>query len=247
MKLTENVYMVASGDFGHAFTNYLDCNAYLIDCGVGAIMIDSGANVEIELIDEVIRSHGFDHSYIKKLVLTHSHADHACGAAHIKQLSGCEVYAPAKEAEFVMSREKVLKVKRKGGFYPEGYAYTVCPDVKGLEEGDTVSLGNVTLTCYAVPGHCLQHMVLYGKVDGRDVLFSGDAIFPDGKILLQCNPDVCTYDYWIALKKVRKGRNIDSLFPGHGAASILRGGRHLDAAIAYFDQGLVPPQLFYSF
>jgi glyoxylase-like metal-dependent hydrolase (beta-lactamase superfamily II) len=244
MKLTESVYMVASGDLGHAFTNYLDCNAYLIDCGVGAIMIDAGANVEVELIDEVIRSHGFDLGYIKKLALTHSHADHACGAAHFKQLCGCEVFAPEKEAGFVMSRENLWKTKKKGGFYPEGYTYQVCPDVKGLAEGETVSLGNVSLTCCMVPGHCLQHMVLYGKVDGKDVLFSGDAVFPDGKILLQCLPDACIYDYWLALKKVRENRNIDSLFPGHGAPSILRGGRHLDAAIACFDKGLLPPQLF---
>jgi hypothetical protein len=61
---------------------------------------------------------------------------------------------------------------------------------------------------------------------------------------LQCLPDACIYDYSIALKKVRENRNIDSLFPGHGAPSIQRGGRHLDAAIACFNKGLLPPQLF---
>ena len=243
MKLTESVYIVASGDLGHAFTHYLDCNAYLIDCGTGAIMVDSGAGLEIEMIDEVIRSHGLDYSYIKKLILTHSHADHACGAAHVKSLSGCEVYAPFKEAPFVMSRENVLKIKRKGGYYPEGYTYTTCQDVKGLNDGDEVMLGKVSLKCLMVPGHCLQHMTFYGKIDGRDVLFSGDAVFPDGKIVLQCNPDVCTYEYWLALKRVREN-NIDSLFPGHGAASIMRGARHLDMALSWFDRGLIPPQLF---
>lgn len=242
MKLTESVYMVASGDMGHAFTNYLDCNVYLIDCGDGAIMIDSGANVEIERMDEVIRSHGFDYSYVKKLILTHSHADHACGAAHIKEKSGCEVYAPAAEAEFVMSRENVLKIKRKGGFYPAGYTYTVCSDVKSLEEEETVTLGNVTLKCYMVPGHSLSPMMVYGKIDGRDCVFTGDALFPNGEILLQVIPDVKTYEYWLALKKVAEN-NIDSFFPGHGAVSIERGMRHFEAAFSYMDRGFLPPEL----
>lgn len=243
MKLTEHVYMVASGDLGHSFTNRLDCNAYLIDCGEGAIMIDSGAGVDLELMDAALRSHGIDYGDVKKLILTHSHADHACGAAHVKKRGGCEVFAPEKEAEFVMSREKIPQLPHKSGYYPEGYAYAVCPDVRAVGEGETISVGNVTLTCLMVPGHCLQPMMLHGKIDGRDCLFSGDALFPDGKILLQSIPDACIFDYWMALQKVRK-YNIDSFFPGHGGCSIERGGRHLDTALSWFERGLIPPQLF---
>ena len=41
MKITDSVYIVASGKWGFGMTHELDCNVYLVDGGDGCILIDS--------------------------------------------------------------------------------------------------------------------------------------------------------------------------------------------------------------
>lgn len=48
MKLTDNVYLVGSGEIG--LTNQYDCHVYLIDGGSDAVLIDAGVGIESEKI-----------------------------------------------------------------------------------------------------------------------------------------------------------------------------------------------------
>lgn len=246
MKLTDSIYMVASGKWGFSFTNPLDCNAFLIDTGDGCMMVDAGVNMEPERITAVIESHGFKMSDIKKLFLTHYHADHAAGAEYIRQQSGCQVYAPEKEAIAIETgdEEAVSVAASKGGLYPADYVYPACKGVIGMKEGDSVTLGNVTLTASMVPGHSLEDMVVYGKIDGKQTMFSGDCVFACGQVLLQSLYDVSLYPYKVAMNKLA-GFGVEALFPGHGVFSLENGGVHIDTAAAKFNSGLIPPQLFF--
>lgn len=246
MQLSESIYMVASGMLGFSFTHVLDCNVFLIDTGDGVILIDSGVNMEVEKMDAVIRSHGFELTDVKKILLTHYHADHACGAARIKQISGCDVYAPAREARAIETGDEAATSVElaKGGFYPEDYIYPKCPGVKGMNDSETVSLGNVSLTAYMVPGHSLEDMVVYGEIDGKKTMFSGDVVFAGGQVLLQPLHDVTIAPYAAGMRKLAE-LEVEALFPGHGVFSLEDGGRHIKAAVDKFNAGTIPPQFFY--
>jgi glyoxylase-like metal-dependent hydrolase (beta-lactamase superfamily II) len=245
LKITENIYVVAGGKWGFGLTHELDCNVFLIDTGSGAILIDAGVNIEPERIVDVIRSHGFGEGDLKKLLLTHYHGDHAGGAAFFKERFGCEVYAPAKEADAIAKGDEdatSLSVS-KGGLYPSDYVFRKCP-VTGLNDGDKISLGGVTLTGYSVPGHSLEDMVYYGKIDDKQCIFTGDSVFAAGQVLIQSLHDVSIYPYRLAIKRPAE-LEVDSIFPAHGIFCLSNGGDHIKAASAKFEMGLVPPQLFY--
>ena len=246
MKLTDSIYMVASGKWGFSFTHPVDCNVFLIDTGAGCMMIDAGVSLDSERMVEVIQSHGFKMTDIKKLFLTHYHGDHACGAAHVKELSGCEVYAPALEAEAIEKGDETATSVglAKGILYPEDFSYPKCPGIIPLNEGDCVTLGNVTLKACMVPGHSLQDMVLFGQIDGKNSIFTGDAVFACGQVLIQSLPDVNLYAYSKAMARLAK-LPVDAFFPGHGVFSLEKGQHHIQAAADKFATGLIPPQLFF--
>ncbi len=246
MKLTEHVYLIASGNNGLSLTSALDCNVYLIDSGDGLILVDAGSDFEFERMDEVVRADGFSLTDVKKIVLTHYHADHAGAAWHIKELSGCEVYASELEAPFIVAGDTeqigMNACIRAGFTYPEGYEFKACPDVRPLYDGDIVSLGNVELTVFLAPGHSLQDLLLYGQIDGKLCLFTGDTIFPKGEILLQNLPDVSIYAYSQALERFRD-LPVDAMYAGHREPILNRGKRHVDLCLAGFDSLLIPEQI----
>lgn len=246
MKLTENIYMVASGKWGFGITHELDCNVYLIDTGAGCILIDSGVGMDTDRMDAIIKSHGFELSDIKMLFLSHYHGDHACGAARIHEATGCKVYAPAKEAEAIaIGDETATSVgPSKGGLYPIDFQYPKCPGVIGLEDGDTVSLGNVTVKVFMVPGHSLCDMVMYAEIDGKKCMFTADTVFVMGQVLIQSLHDVSLYPYACAMKKLAE-LEVDALFPGHGVFCLEGGSAHIKTCNAKFASGLIPPQLYY--
>lgn len=246
MKITDSIYIVASGKWGFGMTHELDCNVYLVDGGDGCILIDSGVGLDTGRMDTVMKSHGYSPQDIKAIVLTHYHGDHACGAARIMEASGCAVYAPAPEAEAIASGdEDATSISlAKGGLYPADFSYPKCPGVIGLNEGDTVTAGNVALSVHMVPGHSLCDMMVYGTVDGKKCLFTGDAVFACGQVLIQSLPDVSLFPYAQAMKKLAEFE-VDALFPGHGVFCLENGGSHVRAAAEKFACGLIPPQLYY--
>ncbi len=246
MKLTNSVYMVASGKWGYDFTHAVDCNVYLVKTDAGYIMIDSGVGIDQEKMFDVIKSQGIEMTDIKKLLLTHYHGDHACGAAKVKELSGCEVYAPAKEAKAIETGDEIATslAGAKGSLYPLDFNYPKCPGVIGLNHNDTVTLGNVTLKAFMIPGHSLEDMVIYGEIDGKQAIFTGDCVFAAGQVLIQSLYDVSIYPYAEGMKELAK-LEIDSFFPGHGVFTINNGIAHIQAAANKFASGLIPNQLFY--
>lgn len=246
MKITDHLYLVASGKWGFGFTHELDCNVYMIDTGDGLLLIDSGVGLETEKMDQIIESHGFHITDVKKLLLSHYHGDHACGASRIQKASGCEIYAPAKEAKAIEDGDETATSvgPSKGGLYPADFQYPKSDKVIGLEEGDTVTLGNVTITVHMVPGHSLCDMVMYTKVDGKNCLFTADAVFVCGQVLIQSLYDVSLYPYSCAMKKLTE-LEVDALLPGHGVFLMENGGAHVKMASDKFQVGLIPPQLYY--
>lgn len=136
-QLIDNIYYV--GTEGIA--------VYVIKTSQGLILMDTAMPQSTGMIKDNIAKLGFKVSDIKLILNSHAHLDHTGGFAEIKKETGAQLVAG--------ERDKPLL---EGGYYPgdEKNADLAFPAVKvdrTVKEGDKVTLGDVTLTAHATPGH----------------------------------------------------------------------------------------------
>lgn len=246
MQITSRTYLVGSGKWGFGLSYPIDCNVYLVDTGDGFVLVDSGCGLETDRIEQAISDHHFDLSDLKAVFLTHYHADHACGAARLHALSGCRVFASTPEAEAIIRGDEFATslAGAKGHAYPLDYSYSACPCTEGLNDQQSVRIGEISFTCFHVPGHSLCDMALYAEIDGLQCLFSGDAVFAGGEILLQSLYDVSIAPYAKAMQSLSQ-LSVDALFPGHGLFCLSDAKWHVQKCWEGFESGLVPKQFHY--
>lgn len=140
--------------------------AYLVACPrTGeALIIDPGGNEE-ELVAH-IRGKSLDLKYI---VNTHGHGDHTCGNGKVKALTGAKIIMHPLDDQLFNSPEGRER-SRQWGFAPS-------PDADILvNDGDTISAGDVSLQVIHTPGHSPGGICLLS--DGN--LFTGDTLFVGG-------------------------------------------------------------------
>jgi glyoxylase-like metal-dependent hydrolase (beta-lactamase superfamily II) len=114
-----------------------------------------------------------------------------------------------------------------------------------MADGLALDLGDgVTLTAVATPGHAAGHLSFLLQEgtagDGRRATFSGDALFPGGRILLQ---DTWDCDLGAALRSVERLAALDSedLLAGHLGPAIGDARAHAALALERI-AGLLPPE-----
>ena len=74
------------------------------------------------------------------------------------------------------------------------------------------------------------------------VLFSGDAVFWGGAVVLQNVPDVSIPKSADSIERLLQ-LEFDGLLPGHLAISLAHGRRHLEVAADQFRRLMLPPPL----
>ena len=74
------------------------------------------------------------------------------------------------------------------------------------------------------------------------VLFSGDAVFWGGAVVLQNVPDVSIPESADSLERLAR-LEFEGLLPGHLTISLANGRRHVEAAVDYFRRLRLPPPL----
>lgn len=121
--------------------------AYLFATADGLILLDVGMPENAELVENNIRTLGFQIHDVRYLLNSHAHLDHAGGLAQLKDDSGARMVASAGD------RHALEK-----GVYPgwENRAELEFPPVevdRVIGDGESVSLGGVTLTAHLTPGH----------------------------------------------------------------------------------------------
>ena len=120
---------------------------YLITSPQGHILIDTALPEATPQIRSSIAKLGFKVADIKYLLNSHAHFDHTGGFAELKKETGAELIAGAADRPLL-----------EGGYYP-GQEQTVelqFPRVKvdrTVGDGDIVTLGGITITAHATPGH----------------------------------------------------------------------------------------------
>ncbi len=129
-----NIYFVG-GQYG----------SYLITTPDGHILHDTGTDDMHDLIVANIEALGFDVDDIRIMISSHAHFDHVEGHALMKRRTGAEVVALGGDAV-------ALETGRDNSAIGAPDFEPVVVD-RVIEDGDTVSLGGVTLRALATPGH----------------------------------------------------------------------------------------------
>ena len=245
MKVAERIHIVGSGRQGFGLTDDFDCHVYLIDGGTEYALIDAGGGRDTEGILAGIGADGLDAGRVRHLLLTHAHADHAAGAAELRRRLGLRVLAAPEVAGWVSAGDAQaasLTAAREAGGYPPDFAYPPCPVDGTLADGQAVPVGDLRLEAVATPGHAAGHLAFALRHGGRTSLFTGDALFHGGRILLQHTWD-CSVQESIRSVERLAALEPDGLFPGHLAFAVRGGRRQIDPALERIARLLPPLQL----
>jgi glyoxylase-like metal-dependent hydrolase (beta-lactamase superfamily II) len=245
MQIDPQVYIIGSGQLGFDMTNPFDCHIYLFDAGDTYVVFDAGTGMGIDQVLNVCQRDGLDPARIEHLLLTHAHADHGGGAAHMHERTDCVVYAASSTAKIVSDGDEEavsLSVAKAGGVYPKDYVYRPCPVGEILEAGDVVQIGSLRIEVISAPGHSHDHHCFLVETREKRYLIGGDAIFFGGKIVLQNTYD-CSVPETIASLQRLSEHSFDALLPAHLTFSLNNGKRHLDVACEIIDRLGCPPSI----
>ncbi|MEI6636013.1 MAG: MBL fold metallo-hydrolase [Planctomycetota bacterium] len=243
MQVHDRIHIVASGAYGCDLTHPSDCHAYLIDGGSEWAMIDAGAGVDASAMVRGIAAAGVDADRLRHALVSHAHADHAGGAAALREQFGLDVHASPEVAAILRSGDEQaagVDIGKAQGSYAPDYVYRATEVAGELVDGDRVQVGDVTIEAIVTPGHSIGHRAYLVHSPGRRDLFTGDTLFFGGEIILQNTWDCDLRAHLDSLRHLAE-HDFDGLFPGHLTFSLRRGRRHLEAALASMDRGGVPP------
>ena len=170
MKIAENVHLIRKEFYvTPEVKRYI--NIYLIT-GESCYLIDSGVFGSEKIIDEYLHSIGRNMSDIKGIFLTHAHPDHIGGAAEIKRITDCKVYAPMLELEWIEDIDIQYRERPIPNFYTL-LSESVKVDVP-LQDGDSVTLEKgIEICALLTRGHSHGSMSF---ILGDNIIFTGDAI-----------------------------------------------------------------------
>ena len=196
-----------------------NCTVFWCDETKQAAVVDPGGD-----IDKIITWLEEKALTLSKILLTHGHIDHAGGTKSLSDHFSVPIEGPHKEDQFWID---MMPEQRQRFGFNHGDCFT--PD-RWLNQGDTVTFGNIELEVYFCPGHTPGHVVFFHRATQLaqvgDVIFSGSigrTDFPRG-------------DQPTLIKSIREnlfplGDNV-RFIPGHGPMSTFGQERKTNAYVS---------------
>nr|AGD93225.1 class B beta-lactamase [uncultured bacterium] len=186
--------------------------SYLIVSDGEAILLDGTLEENVGHIEQNIQALGFSVEDVKIIINTHAHYDHAAGIAGLKRDTGAQVMAMEQE------RSALENGRHEGDNI---YGATRFPAVKVdsvLHDGDTISVGSVTMTATLTPGHtkgCTTWSM--SAKDGaatRQVVFPCSLTVAGNKLVGNAGHPAIVEDYEKSFEIV-KSMKADIVLPAH--------------------------------
>ena len=173
-----------------------------------AAIIDPGG--EIDRINAAIEEQGVD---VEKILITHGHIDHAGAAADLAEQLGAPIEGPHIEDKFWLEQ-----LAEQGARFGVDASRPFTPS-RGLDQGESVTVGNLTFEGRVCPGHTPGHIIFFEPVSR--IAFVGDVLF-QGSI---GRTDFPGGDHDTLLASIREqlwplGDDV-TFVPGHGPTSTL--------------------------
>lgn len=151
-----------------------------------------------------------------KVLLTHSHLDHAAGLKHFSN-ANVTVYIGSNESDIIKKGEDPDNIKQK--YFRLLDDITVVPfsgNVEILRDQQVFELENgSSITALYSPGHSAESFCFYTSSYGG-ILFTGDTFYDEPINMLQ---KFCVYDWELQKQTIIKLSRIEILenvWPGHG-------------------------------
>ncbi len=184
-----------------------------------AALVDPGG--DSHLIKQAVAQQGVE---LEKILVTHAHLDHVGAVGELAAELGLPIEGPHKGDQFwidmLPQQAQMMNFPPVPGFIPGRW----------LDGGDTVTVGNQTLSVRHCPGHTPGHIVFYHQPSQLalvgDVLFQGSigrTDFPQG--------DHDTLINAIRTQLWPLGDEV-SFIPGHGPMSTFGHERQTNAFVA---------------
>lgn len=171
-----------------------------------AAVVDPGGD-----LDRILDAVKEEAVTVEKILLTHAHIDHAGGTAELARELRIPIEGPHREDQFWIAG---LPQQAQIFGFPTPETFT--PD-RWLDDGDDVTVGELTLAVLHCPGHTPGHVVFFHQASGLalvgDVIFHGSigrTDFPKG--------DHATLIRSIREKLFPLGDDV-AFIPGHGPMS----------------------------
>jgi glyoxylase-like metal-dependent hydrolase (beta-lactamase superfamily II) len=239
MRLDPDLALVASRQFG--LSGPFDCHVYALRGPGGVVLVDAGSGLADEaLLARLERDLG--PARPDAIVLTHSHPDHAAGAASLRARTGCLVYAPAPAAPIIEAGDEEasgLARARELGLYPEELRMRPCPVTGAFHHGERFRVCGIEFGAIHVRGHSEDSFCLLCELSVGRALFAGDVVFYGGVLGLINAPGSSLEGYRSDFGRLA-GLAADALLPGHGLFTLRGGQRHIDCAAEQLRRGFLP-------
>ena len=137
LQIADNVWQIGTDEL----------TSLLLKTREGAILIDGGMPQSAEHLLANMKAVGVAPQTLKWILVSHGHGDHAGSLAAIKQATGARLVANAETAMLMAD----------GGAHDIHFGDDILyPPVRvdrQIQDGEQVSLGNLTLTAHFIPGH----------------------------------------------------------------------------------------------
>lgn len=192
-------------------------SSFLIVTPAGGIIIDSGEAESVPFIRASVEKLGLRLSDIKILLTGHAHFDHVGGHADLQRLTGAKVMVMDADRQAL---ESGVDRSALGG---PGWKPVAIDRV--LKDGDTVTLGGVTLTAHLTPGHtqgCTTWTMEAGQ-DGKkyQVAFTGSVTINEGVHLVGNTRVPAIAEHYAQAFRVLHGIKADVFVAQHGGVFAL--------------------------
>lgn len=233
-RIIGNVYWVGS----------YDLSTYLITTPAGHILVNTGIGDTAQKIKAGIEQLGFRLSDVKMLLATHGHFDHVAGLAELKRMTGAQLVINERDKPLIESggRTDFVFGDRAAFHFPPAMVD------RTFKDGDTLTVGDVTLTAHLHAGHTKGASSFTFDVpeNGRTyrvIIANMGSINPGVKVAgMKGYPDITT-DYantFMAQQKLK----VDIFLASH--ASQFRMHEKYKPGDAYDPNRFVDPDLFLS-
>lgn len=202
----------------YTFYASTDTNTYLLATDAGkALVIDPAepASVLLGFLEE----HKLT---LTKILLTHGHYDHISGVSELQKATGAQLLVHEDDAAMIADGELCLATL----FHVEDYEPLIADTL--LQDGDTITQDEITLTVLHTPGHTEGSICFLTG----DMMFAGDTLFAGsvGRTDLAGGSPEAQRESLLRLKKIERDYRV---YPGHGGVSTLAHERAANPYLRY--------------
>jgi len=230
MRVTNSVYVLSGSYYGAVGNRDVLGDVYGVLTEKGLILIDCGIpGAGSAMIRETLDYYGIE-APVTHVLITHAHFDHV-GSAKEFQEAG---------AMIVVGRGDV-KHCVEGGFGEQPTPFRLShafpafePDIV-IDEDCVIDLNGLSFHFYTTPGHTAGCICIAVELDGKKVLFSGDAVQPSGGQIdavglgWQGDTNFSRKDIVESMLKLME-LDVDMVLPGHGKVCLRNGSALLRLA-----------------